>query len=68
MSVFKKSCCPSRQDELDQIFEGDRDRDVTADDLPRMKYLDRCVKEALRIFPVVPIMTRSLLEDAEIDV
>ena len=55
------------QAELDEIF-GDDDRGATSEDLSRMKYLEQCIKESLRLFPSVPFMSRSLLEDAEIDV
>ena len=36
------------QAELDTIFGEDRDRPVTSQDINKMKYLDLCLKEALR--------------------
>lgn len=53
--------------ELDDIFGSDAERDVTAEDLKRMKYLDICFKESLRLFPAAPIIGRLLDEDMVVD-
>lgn len=39
------------------------DRDCSKDDLARMNYLERCIKESLRLFPSVPFVGRFLGED-----
>ncbi|XP_044728440.1 cytochrome P450 4C1-like, partial [Chrysoperla carnea] len=61
---------PSIQDqvheELSAIFDGS-DRDPTMDDLKNMKYLERCIKEALRLFPSVPVIARQLTDEENID-
>jgi len=49
--------------ELDAVF-GDDPRDVDFDDLKNLPYLECCLKEALRLFPSVPMFARSLQEDA----
>ncbi|ESO93310.1 hypothetical protein LOTGIDRAFT_206515 [Lottia gigantea] len=54
------------QDELDGIF-GSSERYPTMEDLKDMKYLDCCIKEALRLYPSVPIFGRTFSEDAVID-
>ena len=36
------------QEELDSIFGEDRDRKVTSSDISKMKYIELCLKEALR--------------------
>uniref|UniRef100_A0A914X0U1 Uncharacterized protein n=1 Tax=Plectus sambesii TaxID=2011161 RepID=A0A914X0U1_9BILA len=48
--------------ELDDIF-GDSDRPITVDDLKEMKYLERCLKEGLRLCPAVPLFARQVTED-----
>ncbi|XP_028968801.1 cytochrome P450 4c3-like [Galendromus occidentalis] len=47
------------QDELDQIF-GSEKRQPDMEDLKNMKYLECCIKEALRLFPSVPIVGREV--------
>ncbi|NWU10015.1 CP4V2 protein, partial [Cephalopterus ornatus] len=48
--------------ELDQVFDN-TDRPVTTDDLKQLRYLECVVKEALRLFPSVPMFARTLRED-----
>ncbi|XP_046463650.1 cytochrome P450 4c3-like [Daphnia pulex] len=49
-------------EELDRVF-GDSDRPVTMTDLNELKYLECCIKEALRLYPSVPIISRTCQED-----
>ncbi|XP_030764328.1 cytochrome P450 4C1-like [Sitophilus oryzae] len=42
------------------------DRRVQYDDLQHFKYLERVVKETMRVFPIVPMIVRAL--DADIDI
>ncbi|NWQ69319.1 CP4V2 protein, partial [Neopipo cinnamomea] len=48
--------------ELEEVFHN-TDRPVTADDLKQLRYLECVVKEALRLFPSVPMFARTLRED-----
>ncbi|NXF41873.1 CP4V2 protein, partial [Nyctibius bracteatus] len=48
--------------ELDEVF-GNTERPVTMDDLKKLRYLECVAKEALRIFPSVPLFGRTLRED-----
>ncbi|XP_075217292.1 cytochrome P450 4c3 isoform X2 [Lycorma delicatula] len=51
--------------ELKDIF-GDSNRSFTMKDLHEMKYLDCCIKEALRLYPSVPFLARTLQEDIKL--
>ncbi|KAJ8674728.1 hypothetical protein QAD02_010514 [Eretmocerus hayati] len=54
-------------EELETIFsEGDRQRRPNLKDLKNMKYLDKCIKEALRLYPSVPILGRTISDDTVI--
>ena len=46
------------QAELDQIFGG-QDRNITSDDVKKMKFLDACIKESLRLYCSIPLMSRT---------
>lgn len=35
-------------------------RNVTYDDIQKMQYLDLFIKEALRIFPSIPVIARNV--------
>ncbi|XP_044734402.1 cytochrome P450 4C1-like [Chrysoperla carnea] len=49
-------------EEMKTIF-GDSKRQATYDDLMEMTYLERCIKESLRLYPAVPVVGRTLTED-----
>ncbi|XP_046394848.1 cytochrome P450 4C1-like isoform X1 [Ischnura elegans] len=52
-------------EELESIF-GSSDRDPTTADLRDMRYLEQCIKEALRLYPSVPVIARTLTHDETI--
>ncbi|KAH7698761.1 CYP4A5 protein [Aphelenchoides avenae] len=45
---------------------GEGEVDLTLDTINELRYLDMCVKEAMRIFPTVPFMDRRLQHDMEL--
>ena len=55
------------QEELQNIFGSDKGRDITAEDLKQMDYLECVIKESLRLFPSVPLIGRTLTEDMKCD-
>ena len=52
--------------ELNEVF-GDSDRPCTMEDASKLKYLEACIKEGLRLYPSVPIIERTISEDVEVD-
>lgn len=59
----------THQNEQDRIFQelqdcfGDSDRPCTLEDLSKLKYLDCCVKESLRLYPPVPFIRRRINDE-----
>ncbi|GMT21514.1 hypothetical protein PFISCL1PPCAC_12811 [Pristionchus fissidentatus] len=52
-------------EEITSVFGEDEDIDCTSDEMAQLVYLDRCIKESLRLFPPVPFALRRLDEDLQ---
>jgi cytochrome P450 len=55
------------QEEVDEVFGDDPDKELTADDICKLKYTDMVIKEAQRIIPSVPIIARRVLQETDVD-
>lgn len=53
-------------EEIRTVF-GDKPRAVTYDDIANLPYLDSCIKEVQRLFPIAPYILRQPLETVHID-
>ncbi|VDO64334.1 unnamed protein product [Heligmosomoides polygyrus] len=53
------------QEEIDEVFEDCGC--ILPEHLPRLKYLECCLKESLRICPSVPMINRELGDDQELE-
>ena len=49
-------------EEIESIFQGS-DRSTNSQDMSNMKYLERVIKETLRLYPSVPLIGRVPTED-----
>ena len=54
-------------EEIQYVFGDDRTRPVTGTDIKQLKYLECCIKEALRLFPSVPAIARLVSHDLQLD-
>ncbi|KAL7737593.1 hypothetical protein ACLKA6_007707 [Drosophila palustris] len=58
-------CQEQCHEELERIFEHSN-RAPTMSDLREMRYLEMCIKEALRLYPSVPLIARKLGEEVRL--
>ncbi|CAH2989300.1 unnamed protein product [Chilo suppressalis] len=62
----------NHKDIQDKIFEelftifGNSDISASYDDLSKMRYLECCIKESLRLYPPVPFISRQLTESTDL--
>ena len=69
-TVYMVAHNPDVQEKVYEEVKGildSSDQEISLEDLNRMKYLEQCIKEALRMFPVVPIIGREIQEETNIN-
>ncbi|GMT21510.1 hypothetical protein PFISCL1PPCAC_12807, partial [Pristionchus fissidentatus] len=52
-------------EEITHVLGDDINRDCTKEDLSKLVYLERCIKETMRMFPPVPFVQRLLHTDLQ---
>ncbi|XP_035911870.1 cytochrome P450 4c3-like [Anopheles stephensi] len=52
--------------EIEHVMSGDNYRWPTMRELNEMRFLEACIKEALRLYPSIPIIGRRLTEDVQL--
>ena len=53
-------------EELNEVFEGDLERSCSIEDISRLKFMEACLKETLRLYPSAYIIQRTLQDDADL--
>jgi cytochrome P450 len=53
-------------EEINEFF-GDNDEEITLEALNKLQYMDRVIKETMRIAPIGPVIFREAMEDFEIE-
>ncbi|XP_023235599.1 cytochrome P450 4C1-like [Centruroides sculpturatus] len=53
--------------EVEDVIGNDWSRHITKEDMQRMKYLEAVIRETLRLYPTVPLLTRNLTKDIVVD-
>lgn len=53
-------------EEIKSLVEETEDRDLVTADFNRLTYTDRVIKECLRLYPPVPLISRDLTEDFQL--
>jgi cytochrome P450 family 6 len=51
------------QDEIDLVKQNSNSSEITYDMLQQMKYLDMCINETLRKYPVITVILRKCTKD-----
>lgn len=65
MLAMHQDCQAAVLAELRTFFHA-ADSDVTYEDLPNLEYLERCIRETLRLFPPGPVIARLTTADIQL--
>uniref|UniRef100_A0A914IB00 Cytochrome P450 monooxygenase n=1 Tax=Globodera rostochiensis TaxID=31243 RepID=A0A914IB00_GLORO len=68
--LWSMACHPEYQQrlhaEIVEHFGAEEALELTASDVNKLPYLDRCIRETMRMFPVFPVLERELQHDLRI--
>uniref|UniRef100_A0A915MZ28 Cytochrome P450 n=1 Tax=Meloidogyne javanica TaxID=6303 RepID=A0A915MZ28_MELJA len=53
--------------EMREIFNSDVGRDVTLDDMTKMRYAESCIRETMRLLPTVPVRSYDFIRICHLD-
>lgn len=53
-------------EEIDRVLEASGSKELTYDKLAELKYLDQCIDETLRKYPILPIIFRLCTEEYKV--
>ena len=56
------------QAEMDEIFGENTQNDPSYSDLSKMRYLEKCIRETLRLYPSIPVMSRRIQGDSDVHI
>ncbi|GMS82735.1 hypothetical protein PENTCL1PPCAC_4910, partial [Pristionchus entomophagus] len=66
-AIWCFACNPKFQErvyeEIMQVLGDDTDRDLVRENMGKLNYMDRCLKESMRLYPPVPSVSRQLQQD-----
>lgn len=54
-------------EELEEIL-GDSNRDIQLEDIEKLNYLEMCIKDVLRLFPIAPFIMRMSSKSTRIGI
>ncbi|GMR45979.1 hypothetical protein PMAYCL1PPCAC_16174, partial [Pristionchus mayeri] len=71
-AVWCLACNPEIQErayqEIIQVLGNDIDRELNREDIGKLVYLERCIKESMRLYPPIPFVGRQLQSDFQCDI
>jgi cytochrome P450 family 4 len=68
INVLTICILPVQDKVYDEIYHvlGDTDQLITIEDTTKLVYLEQCIRETLRLYPIGPLLLRQLQDDVKI--
>ncbi|CAG9863870.1 unnamed protein product [Phyllotreta striolata] len=73
ISSFTLLCFGMYPDYQNKAYEeiktviGEENRELSVEDIYKLTYLDMCIKDVMRLFPIAPVILRRTIEDYQLD-